>query len=681
MSQSRFDASGGIKKDISEYQADNPTVIPAPNGVDDTIAFKLTLDTANGKDVRVPSGVYILDGLTLPDKVSLIMDDNAVLLAKPNSPSGFMFTGGVTIKLKIRGGTIDGNKTNQAGRPYILIGFCPAGSYVDIQHVTFKDTVRTCVNINNFGGVIDLSHNKFIGQAEATGVDQEMTSIMSVMSGQANVDGFIRFNHNVCIGTATPAIAGASPGGIFLCNRDDVNDLPHGNFSTAEVIGNYFYGYGMHVGINDISPVHFYPAWGGARVIGNYFEQCAFCAISGKSVSEFICADNVIVNGQWSDKNVAQEGAISYVPAYMAGTNLRPRATITGNIINNPGGQPGIGRQYGIAVHGTATSYATDVIVANNVMDDVGMGIGVDFATNLNINNNIINSGDVAYATAGVESAIRLDHINGDVMINGNRIVAKNGHGIYGLLGVENARIFINGNVFKQLYLTGYAVAIRGVKLVKFSGNTFDIAGAVAIDIRTDGDTNIGHLAWDESNTLLSGATQFQWATIDKVTGSIGGTSSPLGIVTPGEVGVKYVQTDGKTGSILWQSLGITVDSWAIIGDIGSTSKTPTVTTSTGAGTSATASIVGTDIEGKITVTTGTDPILGGGIVTVTFNTPRSVAPKGVIITPANGNSVVKIANVVAYDTQLTTLKFALNSAGVALTASTPYIWYYKVLV
>ena len=679
------DGKASLGERLASDKAENATVVPSPNGVDDTISFKACLDLANGKDVRVPAGIYIIDGLNLPSKVSLIMDDNAVLLAKPNSPTGYMFTSNTTlatIALKIRGGTIDGNKLNQTGRPAILIGYCPTGSYIDIQHVTFKDTVRTCVNISGFGGLIDLSHNKFIGQAEATGIDGEATSIMSVMSGEPNADGFVRFNHNVCIGTATPAIEGGSPGGIFMCNRDDVNDLPHGNISTLEAIGNYFYGYGLHVGVNDISPIHTYPSWGGARVIGNYFEKCGFCAISGKTVINFVCSNNIIINGQWSAKNVVQEGAISYVPGYTAGSYSKPRATITGNIIDNPGGQSGIGTQYGIAVHGTATSYANDVIVANNVMDNIGTGVGIDFATNVNISGNIINSGDSTKATAGSETGIRLDHINGDIMINNNRIVSKNGPGVYAGTGISEARLFIIGNMFKHLYTASFSALLRGLKLIKLNGNTFDVAtGAVAVDVRGDGINNVKHLIWDESNTVLSGATQFGWTAIDKVTGSLRGTTSPLGIITPGEIGTKFVQTDGKVGSFLWQSLGVTKESWVSTNTAGLDSTPPTVATSTGAGTGATASVVGSDLEGQLTVTTGTACVNGGAIVTVTFNTPRNISPKGVIITPANGNALVKNAIVVAYNTQITTIKFALHTAGGVLVDSTPYIWYYKVLV
>ena len=669
----RFEES---EQDLVTYQADNATLAPKPNGVDDTIAFKACLDLASGKDVRVPSGIYIIDGLNLPSKASLIMDDNAVLLAKPNSPTGYMFTSNITlatIALKIRGGTIDGNKLNQTGRPSILIGYCPTGSYIDIQHVTFKDTVKNCVNINGFGGLIDLSHNKFIGQAEATGVDDEATSIMSVMSGQPNADGFVRFSHNICIGTSTPVVEGGSPGGIFLCNRDDVGDITHGNVSTLEAIGNYFYGYGLNCGINDISPIHTYPSWGGVRIIGNYFEQCGFCAISGKSVQDFICSNNVIINGQVSAKNIDTEGAISYVPGYMAGTNSRPRAVITGNIIQAPGGQTG-NTQSGISIRGTDLVDADTVVVSNNVISNVGTGLYLDYVTNANLCNNIIK--------ASLNVGIIVYHAGGDTLISGSRVETINGDAITCSNESVAARLFISDNILKPAGAARFGALCRGCALVKFSGNTFDVPSEnVAVDVRGNGTSNVGHFIWDASNTILAGITSFGWATIDKASGCLRGTSSPLNVVTPAEIGTKYIQTDGIVGAFLWHSLGITANSWVATEDTGLASLSPTVVTSTGAGTGATASVIGSDVEGKITVNTGTDLAIGGGIVTLTFNSQRATAPRGVIIAPGNGNAVTKIASVVAYDTQLTVATFALHQAGTALVASSPYIWYYKVLV
>ena len=630
---------------ITSSLADMPTQVTLfgckGDGVtDDSIKFKLALDTANGRDIRVPDGIYVLDGIELPNKVSLILDNDAVLLAKPNSPIGYMFTTNITtstVAFKMRGGTVDGNKTNQSGRPSIIIGFCPTDSYIDIQHVTFKDTIKNCLNINGFGGVIDLSHNKFIGQAEATGIDSQATSIMSVMSGEVNANGLIRFNHNTCIGTATPLVEGGSPGGIFLCNRDNEGDITHGNVSTLEAIGNYFYGYGLNCAINDISPIHCYPSWGGARVVGNYFEQCGFCAISGKSVQNFVCSNNVIVNGQWSSKNIAQEGAISYVPGYMAGTSLRPRATITGNVIDSPGGQPGIAKQYGIAVHGIPGSFATDVVVSDNVISGAGVCIGVDYVTNLTISNNILDGADGGLD--GVEYGIRLDNINGDIIINGNRIISKNGKGIATGINISDARLFVSNNYFKNTYASGFCVLARGVNFAKFTGNSFEAIAGVVADLRTNGTNNVGHLNWDENNIILAGATSFGWSTIDKVTGTVRGTSSPLNVITPGEIGTKYIQTDGTT-SFLWQSKGITSASWVaistgVVSGTGAYIEGKTITTNAQTdGVNNTFGHASNQIADDISTSTilgggstGYNNIIGGdGILTVNTITPNAVA-------------------------------------------------------
>jgi hypothetical protein len=105
----------------------------------------------------------------------------------------------------------------------------------------------------------------------------------------------------------------------------------------------------------------------------------------------------------------------------------------------------------------------------------------------------------------------------------------------------------------------------------------------------------------------------------------------------------------------------------------------PTFTPSTGAGTGATASTVGQDSQGQITVTTGTTPVLGAVIGTLSFGEAYVDAPNGVILTPANNNAALACVNVWAPKTSLAAAGFDLKNVGVALTGGLTYIWYFSV--
>jgi len=109
---------------------------------------------------------------------------------------------------------------------------------------------------------------------------------------------------------------------------------------------------------------------------------------------------------------------------------------------------------------------------------------------------------------------------------------------------------------------------------------------------------------------------------------------------------------------------------------------TPTIVAGTGAGTSPTVSLSGTDTNGVITVTTGTSPATSATIATITFSAARANAPKTVHIAPAEANAgaLSGATQVVATAAGISTTAFTLTSGSSALTASTTYKWYYWVL-
>ena len=107
--------------------------------------------------------------------------------------------------------------------------------------------------------------------------------------------------------------------------------------------------------------------------------------------------------------------------------------------------------------------------------------------------------------------------------------------------------------------------------------------------------------------------------------------------------------------------------------------STPTFTPSTGAGTGASASVVGQDSQGQISLTTGTSPILGDVIGTLSFGEAYADAPNGVLLTAANNNAALVCVNVWVPKTSLATTGFNLKNVGIGLASGLTYIWYFRI--
>jgi hypothetical protein len=550
---------------------------------DDTPAVRASIVAADGGEVYFPPGTYVLDGLVVDATAHLELDPAATLLAKPNSPVGEMFSF-VGTELRIRGGSIDGNKQNQNGRPLIFAGSVQKGKSVDVADVKFIGSVKAAFYIVNFGGLLNVEHCRFTNQAEHTGTFNDGVSmILYVTSGQVNEKGYIRFNHNRCVGTDNPALPGGNPGGVFVSPAS--SDAPLvGNMSTVEAVGNYFWGYGQNCAGNTISPIHLYHSTLGVRISDNYFEECSFSAISAKSVTDFVCTNNVFVGGGISAQNDANAGVIFYVPGYNAGSVVQPRAVITGNIIEGGGGQSSSKLKNGIGVHGTSTSHATDVIVANNVISGGGRGIQVEFVDDIKITGNFIRgSGAVGVqanniadltvsgntiqggtgAAAGLQSGISIGQVTGEVLISDNIIRSRNGHGVVAVTDLTTARFTVRGNKFIHASAGFWGAVLRGMDFLKLSGNEFNATAGSALSVAADAAGNkVGTLAHDLSNTVTAGLISFNWPNIVKALGQLRAPASPLGVVTPGEVGTSYQQSDGTGAGVAWIAQGTTSGSW-----------------------------------------------------------------------------------------------------------------------
>jgi hypothetical protein len=114
-------------------------------------------------------------------------------------------------------------------------------------------------------------------------------------------------------------------------------------------------------------------------------------------------------------------------------------------------------------------------------------------------------------------------------------------------------------------------------------------------------------------------------------------------------------------------------------GHLKSTGSTPITSIGGGAGTGATATVVGTDAAGQVTVTTGTAPAASTMVVKVTFATAYGVEPH-VILVPANGNASELTGPSFVKENGASGAFFKMTSGNTALTASKTYKWNYIVV-
>lgn len=113
-------------------------------------------------------------------------------------------------------------------------------------------------------------------------------------------------------------------------------------------------------------------------------------------------------------------------------------------------------------------------------------------------------------------------------------------------------------------------------------------------------------------------------------------------------------------------------------------SGTPTIAAGTGAGTSPTISITGTDAGMQVSLTTGTTPAAAAIIFTVTYATAYSSTATFPVFSPAptttsTSNAAALSGATAPFIGATTTTTFTFRSGSSALTAATTYVWNFSV--
>lgn len=235
-----------------------------------------------------------------------------------------------------------------------------------------------------------------------------------------------------------------------------------------------------------------------------------------------------------------------------------------------------------------------------------------------------------------------------------------------------------------------------------FTGNSYS-AGCTIPNVLDDNGVNARYTQLDEysrGNEVAYGSAIFHVGVFFGVNPTFANglyipksANSALAIATGTDASVFNVNTNLKITSILnggsfrlfsdeFTTTKMNLDGsngrLSLAGDILSTSAAPTVAPGTFAGTGATASVVGTNMAGLLTLTTGTGPGIGK-VAGFTWSAAKPSANYALVLTPANAGAVTAMGRIYVDQAAATTAAASI-AASIALAASSVYKFYYTVL-
>lgn len=225
----------------------------------------------------------------------------------------------------------------------------------------------------------------------------------------------------------------------------------------------------------------------------------------------------------------------------------------------------------------------------------------------------------------------------------------------------------ISGSFSQNIYIVGNGAT---QSLANTAGTRNVITGGTYTDNATSASGTVGY--W--------GSEYINGATLAASNSSVTYTNAATLYVTAPTAGTNITITNplalkASTGNISIDAGNLQTNS------IRSNGSAPGIAAGTGAGTSPSISVTGSDMAGTISVTTGTLPTLSATVATVTYNIAYGIKPH-VILTPANSNAALLsgVNMVFVNDGTSTNSAFVLTAGTTALTAATTYIFYYLAI-
>lgn len=477
-----------------------------PNGTDDTASVTAAIARAAGGTVYIGPGTWIVQPMTITSRITLELDEGATVRLKDNATAASMVRFNADDCVIRGGGTIDGNRANQANgtSSTAMHGVFLNGHRCKALGLRIKDCFNDGVRIGERDDcVVDGCHVTGLGLSGSSGIQHQI--------GTGRDCYRTRITNNI-VDFSTGSAATMDSGGIAL-----VSGATHtkGIFD-AVIQGNRVILAGSPVSLNPSCITAF---WNIDRcsIVGNTCEN-------GSMGFSIAASDECTVTG-----NTVR--APNYTGIEIAGGQ---RCTVQANTIDGFGVTP-----TGIISSGTSPAPSDSAIVGNTITGTTTAAISINNGDRTTITGNIINV-----------TAARAILTNGpvDITIVGN-ILIGGGTGTNGIDAIRPIRFAISGNLIKGWAANGVVLsASSAVTLAKIAvvGNVFDSNG-----------TNIA-LALSGGATLTSGpdglvvqgnvGSSGDWLDWTGNVRLLVGNGSPEGVVTAG-VGSEYIRTDGGAGT------------------------------------------------------------------------------------------------------------------------------------
>jgi hypothetical protein len=476
-----------------------PFSMAGDDSTDDSTAIGTAKTRADalGQDIFLPSGTYIVGGLTWDADVAIHgVPGETILKLKAGSTNMFNFTAPQSRRWS--GITFDGNSDNQStNKSATIIHGYGAGqifdrcSFINVENIAYND-FRMTTGVKFF----DL----YVSNVTCLATNAEyVNTVITIAPGIANTFPEVVFDRYVF--TNAPASDSTRQPGAFYVAGDDAvaslirftaqNGRVH-NFggNSAATGGASHYGTAVYDMYEDVIPT----------IRNSYDEGADYITFKIQNSSFSVLEGNVTTNSSASSVYHISPGERGQSNGFHRMFTIRDNKVLdsTNSVAILIDGV--LSPVYGHTVAGNTLSNVLQGIRANGSSYSDGKGIkGPGYYGD----NKIYSTGHNSFWFLGTDGRFILD--NNDATVTGEASAFS------AVSGNTNSTFQIIGGNYHAA--SGTAFNVKGVKALVGSGVRYSGTTSISLSQSSDG-ALVQRFKWDASNTEVSGTASITWADI-----------------------------------------------------------------------------------------------------------------------------------------------------------------------